>query len=74
VREFDIRIKDMHAHMRDTKLKEEEEELRKREVSRRGKKNLRYVNEISRNGIRSLARLSIAHSSTIMDVAFYVLL
>jgi hypothetical protein len=27
-REFDIRIKEMHAHMRCTELKEEEEELR----------------------------------------------
>jgi hypothetical protein len=26
-RELDIRIKKMHAHMRDTELKEEEEEL-----------------------------------------------
>jgi hypothetical protein len=30
-REFDIRIKEMHAHMRGTKLKEEKEELRERE-------------------------------------------
>jgi hypothetical protein len=30
-RELDIRIKEMHAHMRDTELKEEEEELRERE-------------------------------------------
>jgi hypothetical protein len=29
-REFDIRIKEMHAHMRDTEL-EQEEELRERE-------------------------------------------
>jgi hypothetical protein len=27
-REFDIRIKEIHAHMRGTKLKEEEEEFR----------------------------------------------
>jgi uncharacterized protein (DUF3084 family) len=30
-RELDIRIKDMHAHMRGTELKEEKEELRERE-------------------------------------------
>jgi hypothetical protein len=28
-RELDIRIKEMHAHMRGTELKEEEEELQK---------------------------------------------
>ncbi len=31
VRELDIRIKEMHAHMRGTKLKEEEEELHEHE-------------------------------------------
>jgi hypothetical protein len=31
VRELDIQIKEMHAHMRGTELKEEEEELRERD-------------------------------------------
>jgi hypothetical protein len=31
VRELDICIKEMHAHMRGTELKEEEEELQKHE-------------------------------------------
>jgi hypothetical protein len=30
-RELDIQIKEMHAHMRGTELKEEDEELRERE-------------------------------------------
>jgi hypothetical protein len=30
-REFDIRIKEMHAHMRGTELKDEEEEFREHE-------------------------------------------
>jgi hypothetical protein len=35
-------------------------------LSRRGKKNLRYMNESSKNETRSLARLLIAHSSSVM--------
>jgi hypothetical protein len=31
VRELDIQIKEMHAHMRGTELKEEEEELHERD-------------------------------------------
>jgi hypothetical protein len=52
----------MHAHKRGIELKEEEEEeLQEREkLSRRGKKNLRYINESSRNERRSLTRLLIA--------------
>jgi hypothetical protein len=62
----------MHAHKRGIKLKEEEEEeLQEREkLSRRGKKNLRYINENSRNERRSLTRLLIALSSSVMDGAF----
>jgi 16S rRNA C967 or C1407 C5-methylase (RsmB/RsmF family) len=76
-RELDIQIKEMHAHMRGTELKEEEEEEELRNVkklSRSGKKNLRYMNESLRNERRSLARLSIALSSSVMDAALYVLL
>jgi hypothetical protein len=52
----------MHAHKRGIELKEEEEEeLQEREkLSRRGKKNLQYINESSRNERRSLTRLLIA--------------
>jgi hypothetical protein len=45
-----------------------------KKLSRRGKKNLWYVNESSRNGTRSLTRLSIACKSSVMDGALYVLL
>jgi hypothetical protein len=65
----------MHAHMRGTALKEEKKSFANvRKLSRRGKKNLRYVNESFRNGTRSLAYLSIARSSSVMDGVFYVLL
>jgi hypothetical protein len=36
--ELDIRIKEMHAHMRDTELKEEEEELREYEEALKKRK------------------------------------
>jgi hypothetical protein len=44
-----------------------------KKLSRRVK-NLWYVNESLRNETRSLAHLSIALSSSVVDVAFYVLL
>jgi hypothetical protein len=37
-----------------------------KKLSRRGKKNLRDVKVSSRNGTRSLAHLSVAHSSGAM--------
>jgi hypothetical protein len=40
VRELDICIKEMHAHMRGTKLKEEEEELQKREKALKKREEL----------------------------------
>jgi hypothetical protein len=73
-RELNICIKEMHTHMRSTKLKEEEELQEREEALRRGKKNLRYVNGSSRNEKRSLARLSIARGNSVMDGVFYLLL
>jgi hypothetical protein len=39
-RELDIQIKEMHAHMRGTKLKEEEEELRECEEALKKREEL----------------------------------
>jgi hypothetical protein len=45
VREFDIRIKEMHAHMRGTELKKEEEELRECEEALKKRKEDLVIRE-----------------------------
>jgi hypothetical protein len=72
-RELDIRIKEMHTHMRVSNSKKKKKIfMNVKKLLRRGKKNLRYVNESFRNGTISLTRLSIACSSSVIDGAFYV--